>query len=152
MGEKKVKKNRLIMGFVFLCLSIVALFLAINAKTTIGSSLFGLSGAFFGIGFKSIYDYFYWNKPERKGKYEEKLEEVNIASKDERLIRLREKSGKYSYLAGLIVSGISMWVFMILEWMNLLEFNRVLYIFLGSFIIFQLVIGIVIFNYLNKKY
>lgn len=111
-----MKKNKLLVGIIFLGLSILTLLFAINITTTLGSSVFGLSGAFFGFGIKSIYDYVYWSKPERKKEYEGKLEEAKIISHDERLIRLREKSGRYSYLAGLIVSGISMWVFMILEW------------------------------------
>lgn len=147
-----MKKIKLIIGIIFLGISVLTLFFAVNITTTLGSSVFGLSGAFFGFGAKAIYDYFYWSKPERSKEYEEKIEEIEILSHDERLIRLREKSGRYSYLAGLIVSTISIWVFMILEWLGIMKYNKILFIYLGGFIIFQLVIGIVIFNYLNKKY
>lgn len=147
-----MKKNKIIIGIIFLGLSILTLIFAINETTTLGSSVFGLSGAFFGFGLKSIYDYIYWSKPEREKEYKEKLEETEIVSNDERLIRLREKSGRYSYLAVLGVSSISIWIFMILEWIGIMNPNRILYLYLGGLIIFQLVIGIVIFNYLNKKY
>lgn len=147
-----MKKNKLMLGIIFLACSVPLLIAALNVKTTIGSSLFGLSGTFFGFGAKSIYDYWYWSRPDKKIQYEEKLEEANILSHDERLVRLREKSGRYAYLVGLAISTISIWIFMILEWLELMKPNRILFIFLGGYVLFQLFIGIVIFNYLNKKY
>lgn len=145
-------KNKFYLSIVYIILSVIVIIVALKIDSTLSSMLIGLSGGFFGVGLKSIYDYFYWSKPERQEEYEEKLDEIKRTQGDERLIRLREKSGRISYLICLAVSTISIWVIGILQFFNKIEGVRYLMLYLGGFLIFQLVIGMVVFNYLNKRY
>jgi len=99
-----------------------------------------------------LWKYYYWSRPENKARYLEKVENEDIEMNDERKIILRDKSGRYAYIIGLIVSVISIVIFSIMGNLNIIENYKLIIVYLSGFVIFQYLIGILIFNQLSKKY
>ena len=99
-----------------------------------------------------LWKYYYWTRPENKGKYLEKVENENIELHDERKTILRDKSGRYAYIIGLIVVSVSIVIFSILGSLNVIENHKFIVLYLAGFLIFQYITGTLIFNHLNKKY
>lgn len=67
-------------------------------------------------------------------------------------IKLRDKSGRYAYIIGILTITFSVLVFSILGELEIIENSRLIVLYLSGYLIFQIVIGIVIFNQLLKKY
>lgn len=65
---------------------------------------------------------------------------------------LRDKSGRYAYIIGLIVLSASTVIFSVMGLLSKVENYTLITSYLAGFAIFQYVIGILIFNHLNKKY
>ena len=65
--------------------------------------------------------------------------------------RLRDQSGRYAYLLGLAVLSVSIVVFSVLGALNILD-SRVIILFLGGYLLFQVVAGMVIFKHLLGGY
>ena len=99
-----------------------------------------------------IYRYFYWNKPGNKERYAERMENEKIEQHDELKIKLRDKSGRYAYIFGLVAVSISIVAFSILGQLEIIDNSRMIIFYLGGYLIFQYIIGVVIFNHLLKKY
>lgn len=151
-GEAKMKRSNLHMGLVYLCIGIVCLLIALNFGTGLGSLLYGFAGAGICSGAVILWKHYYWSRPKNKGKYQEKVENENIELHDERKIILRDKSGRYAYIIGLIVISVSIVIFSILGSLNVIEQSKLIVLYLVGFFIFQYITGILIFNHLNKKY
>ncbi len=66
--------------------------------------------------------------------------------------KLRDKSGRYAYVIGLLTVSVSMIIFSILGQLEMIENSRLIVLYLGGYLFFQIVIGIVVFNQLLKKY
>lgn len=71
---------------------------------------------------------------------------------DERKTILRDKSGRYAYIIGLIVISVSIVIFSIIGSLNIIENSKLIITYLAGFLVFQFIIGILIYNHLNKKY
>lgn len=99
-----------------------------------------------------LWKYYYWTRPENRKRYQEKIENENIELHDERKTMLRDKSGRYAYLIGLAVISVSMVVFSIMGNLNIIQNSELIILYLGGYLVFQYIIGVVIFNHLNKKY
>lgn len=147
-----MKRSNLHTGLVFLCIGIVCLLVALNFRTKLESLLYGFAGVGICSGAVILWKYYYWSRPENKGKYSEKVENESIELHDERKTMLRDKSGRYAYIIGLIVLSASIVIFSIMGSLNEIGNYTLLISYLVGFAIFQYVIGILIFNYLNKKY
>ncbi|MCI8786043.1 MAG: helix-turn-helix transcriptional regulator [Eubacterium sp.] len=96
--------------------------------------------------------YFYWNTSKSKKRYQEKIENEKIELHDELKSQLRDKSGRYAYAIGLMTVSISIIIFSILGQLEVIDNSRLTVLYLGGYLIFQIVIGIVIFKQLLKKY
>jgi len=147
-----MKKGNLVTGFVYAIVGIIFLLIAVLTDNKLNSLLFGFASAGIGSGFVMICKYFYWNKPQNKERYKEKLENETIEQHDELKEKLRDKSGRYAYVFGLIAVSISIVAFSILGQLEIIDNSRMMVLYLGVYFIFQIGIGIIIFNHLLKKY
>lgn len=146
-----MKKNNLIAGVFYLIAGVLFLTLGILTNTKLDSLFFGFAGAGIVPGLLMICKYFHWSKPENIGAYNEKLKNEQIDLHDELKEKLRDKSGRYSYLIGLITVGVSILIFSVLGMLEYIN-PRIIIIFLGVYMLFQIVLGVVIYNRLLKKY
>jgi len=147
-----MKKNMFMTGFVYLLIGIVFLLCGVVWDTKLNSLFWGFAGAGIIPGLTMIYKYFYWTRPQNSTKYKEKMEEEKINLYDERKEKFRNQSGRYAYILGLITVCISIIVFSVLYYLDIIQNARLLIIYLGAYAIFQYTVGILIFMYLNKKY
>ena len=63
---------------------------------------------------------------------------------------LRNKSGRYAYILGLIILSISIVVFFILESLEIIDNSDLIVMYIGGLIVFQCMIGIIIYRHLSK--
>lgn len=146
-----MKKSQLINGVIYTVLGLAVLLIAIFTDTEI-SILYGIGGALTGPGIAMIARYFYWSSPKNRQRYEERLENAQIEMNDELKQKLRDRSGRYAYVLGLMTVSLSIFVIGILEDLGLIGDSRPMILYLAAYLIFQYVAGIVIFNRLLKKY
>lgn len=151
-GEKRMKKNNFIIGLGYLITGIICLIFILLFKTKLNSILSGFATTGIVFGAVMLWKYYYWTRPENKDKYMEKTQNENIELKDERKEKLRDKSGRYAYILGLIVLSISIVVFSILGSLEIIDNSDLIVIYLAGLSVFQYVIGIIIYRYLSKKY
>lgn len=151
-GEKRMKKNNFIIGLGNLIIGIACLVFILLFETKLNSILSGFATTGIVFGAVMLWKYYYWTRPENKDKYMEKTQNENIELKDERKERLRDKSGRYAYILGIIVLSISIVVFSILGSLEIIDNSDLIVIYLGGLFVFQYVIGIIIYRYLSKKY
>jgi len=147
-----MKKNNLYGGLIYLLIGLACLVIALNFESKLESLLSGFAGAGICSGTVILWKYYYWTRPGNKGRYKEKLENENIELHDERKIILRDKSGRYSYIVGLIVTSLSIVVFSVIDSFDIVQNTKLIIIYLAGFLVFQYIIGILIFSRLNKKY
>lgn len=147
-----MKKSNLLTGLIYLIVGVISLVTALVTNSKLDGLLFGFAGAGIFPGFLLIYRYYYWNKPGNRERYEEKLEDENIQQQDELNVKLRDKSGRYAYILGICTVSFSIVLFSILGVLEIIENTRLIILYLGGYLIFQIGIGILIFNHLLKKY
>lgn len=147
-----MKKNSLSEGIAFTLGGFIILCIALLTVSKIDSILIGLGAGGISSGIVMICKYFYWNTPKNKERYQKKIENEKIELYDELKIKLRDKSGRYAYIIGILMISFSIVAFSILGKLEIIENSRLIVLYLGGYLIFQIVIGIVIFNQLLKKY
>lgn len=146
-----MKKTQLISGIIYTLLGLALLLTAIFTNTEIGM-LYGIGGALTGPGIAMIARYFYWSSPKNRQRYEERLENAQIEMNDELKQKLRDRSGRYAYILGLLTLSLSILIISILDGLGIIADGRPMVLYLAAYLIFQYVAGIVIFNRLLKKY
>lgn len=147
-----MKKSNLLTGFIYLIVGTIFLVTALLTDSKLDGLLFGFAGAGIVPGLMLIWKYYYWKKPGNKERYAEKLENERIQQHDELNVKLKDKAGRYAYLLGLLTVSFSMVVFSILGALEIIGNSHLIVLYLGGYLIFQIVIGILIFNHLLKKY
>lgn len=147
-----MKKSNLITGIAYVVFGLICLGVALLFETKLEGILWGLSGAGIAPGVAMIGKYFYWSSPKNRERYAERMENERIEMHDELKIKIRDKSGRYAYILGLLVICFSMVVFSILGTLEIIENSRMIVLYLGGYLLFQVIAGIVIFNKLMKKY
>ncbi|MEA4848653.1 MAG: hypothetical protein VB106_15600 [Clostridiaceae bacterium] len=147
-----MKKSNLLAGILYMLSGAICLIAALMFDTKINSLLFGFAGAFIAPGIVMVSKYFYWTSPKNKNKYAERLENENIELHDERKEKLRDKSGRYAYLMGLAVISFSIVIFSILGELEIIAASKLIILYLGGYFVFQLIVGVIIFRHLSKKY
>ena len=140
------------MGLVYLGFGLACLAITVFFDTRVEQLLSGLSGAGIAGGLYLTLKYIYWTRPDRISEYQERLASERIELNDERKVMLRDKSGRYAYLAGLLVVSLSIIVFSILGNLGIIADPRPLVVYLGAYFWFQYIIGIVIYRQLSKRY
>ncbi|NYB73682.1 hypothetical protein HZF24_05955 [Sedimentibacter hydroxybenzoicus DSM 7310] len=147
-----MKKNNLLIGIMYVIVGVLFFLAATLTDSKLSSLLFGFAGAGIAPGIMMIYRYFYWNKPGNKERYAERMENEKIEQHDELKVKLRDKSGRYAYIFGLVAVSISIVAFSVLGQLEIIDNSRIIIFYLGGYLILQYIIGIVIFNRLLKKY
>ena len=144
-----MKKSNLVYGLIYIVLSVISLYVAITFDNNSMSGIFyGITGALGSSGIVTIIRYFYWQK--NKEKYQEKLEIEEIEQNDELKQKLRDKAGKYTYWIGMGIIALSIMAYSVLGVLNIMDTEHII-IYLGAYLISQVFIGVIVFNYLLKK-
>lgn len=146
-----MKKNNLYIGLIYMVFGVACLWFALDTEDTIGSLLFGFSGAGLIGGLSLIWKYVYWSSPRRKGVYERKLEEEQINLKDEFKESLRNRSGRIAYIITLLVITLSIVIFSIIGSLGILN-TKLLVLYLAILWVFMYVIGIIVYRILLEKF
>lgn len=147
-----MKKSNLVTGIVYVLLGIGCLLTVILLDTELDGILCGFAGAGLALGCIIIYKYFYWTSPKHEKQYQEKIKQEQIELHDELKEKLRDKSGRYAYIFGLVVVAISSLVFAILDSLQIMEHGTIIAVYLLAYLVLQYVAGVVIFKHLLKKY
>ena len=96
--------------------------------------------------------YCYWTRPENRERYRERQEQERVELRDELNQKLSARSGQYAYLLGLGVTAAAIVVFSLLDALEVIRGGRLLVGYLGAFLVFEIVIGQVIYRRLRRKY
>lgn len=147
-----MKTSNLTAGLAYSAAGLVFLLLALlTAEGPLTSLLYGLAGAGIGPGAVMIVRHFYWSRPGYRERYQERLEEERIELRDERNTALRDRSGRYAYVLGLVVTCLAILIFHVLGALRVLSGTRVIVLYLGAYLLFQYVAGVVIYRRLSKR-
>jgi len=149
-----MKKRDLWTGVGMTAAGILFLLAALLWETPLESILYGLFGAFAAPGTVQIYKYVKWTNPKNAPVYRERLEQEQIDLQDERKSMLRDRSGRYSYILGLLAVAVAMLAFSVLDAFGVVgeAEARLMILFLAAYALFQLVAGWVIYKRLEKRY
>jgi len=151
-----MKKSNLITGGLYTLVGvgflISAIYTTIYTDSKLNGIFWGLAGAGIATGIGMICQYFYWSSPKNRERYLNKQAEIEIEQRDELKTKLRDKSGRYAYVLGIYTICISMLVFSVLGALDVVRDSVLIVTFLGGYLLFQVVIGIVIFNRLLNKF
>lgn len=147
-----MKKTNLYLGILLLFIGFVCLSAASGLKSGAEGLLPGLAGVGIGGGIIVLFRFLYWSNPKNQDKYKEKTGKENQDFFDQRKAALWDKAAKYAYVTGAVVIAVSIVIFSIWESLDKTANFLPLITYLTGFMLFQIVIGILIFSYLNKKY
>lgn len=147
-----MKKGNLLTGIFYVLFGAACLTAALLMETKLGGILWGFAGAGILPGIMMICKYFYWSSPKNRARYEERLENERIEQHDELKTKIRDKAGRYTYSLGLMVVSFSILVFGVLGKLGIVESARMIVLYLGGYLLFQVIAGMIIFNKLMKKY
>lgn len=152
MENKSLKNNILITGIGFLFVGIILLLITLLTDSVLDDLLFGFAFATICSGIITIGKYFYWNLPKNKERYQEKIENENIEMHDELKVKLRDRSGRIAYVFGLMVISISIVIFSILGKLEMVADSRTIVLYLGGYLVFQIMVQIVFYRKMMQKY
>lgn len=147
-----MSKRRLIDGIGCIVIAVIALLLSFHPQAQMTERLTSLASTYIVIGGMTLIRYFYYNSPKNREFYKEKLEYEEIEQRDERTLRLLEKSRCYTYQFGQELIFAAIFGSVILEAFGVIEKSDTAAGVLGGFLIVQLIAEQVIFRYLSKKY
>lgn len=147
-----MKKSNLTEGILFILAGAVLLCAALMTDSALDSLLIGLAAGVGCSGIVMVCKYCYWSTPQNQKRYEEKLADERIELHDELKTKLRDRSGRYAYTIGLITISVSMIVFSVLGQLEIIYDSRMIVLYLGGYLLFQIGAGPVIFRQLLKKY
>nr|WP_325183601.1 hypothetical protein [uncultured Oscillibacter sp.] len=149
-----MKKSYLWSGLGMIAGGILFLLAALLLETPLDSLFCGFFGAFTGPGVMQVYKYVRWTKLETPDSYQRHLEEEQIELRDERKSMLRDRSGRYAYILGLLAVALALLVFSVLDAFGVVEEDTasLMILFLAGYAVFQLVAGWVIYRWLEKRY
>lgn len=147
-----MKKSNLLEGVIFISGGTILLCIALLTDSVLDSLLIGLAAGAIGSGIVMTCKYFYWTAPKNKERYQEKIANETIELHDELKTKLRDRSGRYAYVIGLMTVSVSMIIFSIFGNLEIIDNSRLIVLYLGGHLIFQIAIGIIIYKQLLKKY
>ena len=147
-----MNKSRLVIGILVTLGGLIFLAAALTSGMAVNPYFYGFAGGFIGSGVVMIGNYTYWTLPTNKEKLAERREEYEINLHDERKERLRDKSGRYAYILGIMVISISIVLLTVFAELQILVISSFVIWYLGAYLLLQGVAGVVIFRYLNRKY
>ena len=147
-----MKKGYLIRGMVPVLLGAAFIAAAVYTESPVDGLLWGLGGAGLAPGLVMILRYFYWSAPGNESRFKEMQERNDIERRDELNEKLRDKSGRIAYLAGLLILCVSEVVFTVLGKTGVIADHRIFVSYLFGLLVLQILIGMAAFHLLRKKY
>lgn len=147
-----MKKSNLLEGIMFILGGTILLCVALLTDSVLDSLLIALAVGAICSGIVMTCRYFYWIAPKNRERYQEKIANEKIELHDELKTKLRDRSGRYAYAIGLMTVSVSMIIFSILGELEIIDNSRLIVLYLGGYLVFQIAIGIIIFKQLLKKY
>lgn len=147
-----MKKSNLLEGIMFILGGTILLCVVLLTDSVLNSLLIGLAAGAICSGIVMTCKYFYWTAPKNKKRYQEKIANEKIELHDELKTKLRDRSGRYAYVIGLMTVSVSIVIFSILGQLEIIDNSRLIVLYLSGYLIFQIAIGIIIFKQLLKKY
>ena len=149
-----MKKSYLWSGLGMIALGLVCLATAVFWDTPLGSLFCGFSGAFTVPGAMQVWKYYRWTRLETEDSWRRHVEAEQIELRDERKTMLRDKSGRYAYILGLLAVALAIVAFSVLDAFGLVEEDAagLMILSLAGYGLFQLVAGWVIYKLLEQRY
>ncbi|MDE6924228.1 MAG: hypothetical protein K2P59_03055 [Acetatifactor sp.] len=147
-----MKKSYLIESIMFLAGGVIFMAAALLTDTVLDSLFVGFASGAVCAGIANFCRYFYWKAPRNAERYRERLEAEKIEMHDELKVKLRDRSGRYAYALGLGAVSVSIVIFSILGQMEVIGNSRLIVLYLGGYLVFQIVVGHVIYRHMLKKY
>ena len=149
-----MKKSVLCTGIAMIAVGLCLLAAAIFWDTPLDSLLCGFSGAFFGPGIAQLCKYVKWTKLETEDSWRRHVEEEQIELRDERKSMLRDRSGRYAYVLGMLLACAALVAFSILGKLGVVPeaAAELLVYFLAAFLLVEFAAGILIYKRLEKRY
>lgn len=147
-----MKKGYLLRGMVPVLLGAAFIAAAVFTESPVDGLLWGLGGAGLAPGLVMIIRYFYWSSPGNERRFKEMQERNDIERRDELNEKLRDKSGRIAYLAGLLILCVSEVVFTVLGKTGVIADYRIFVSYLFGLLVLQILIGMAAFHLLRKKY
>lgn len=147
-----MKKSNLTVSILYIIWGIVNLLAALFTETKLDGIFAGMAGAGIVPGFMMLYRYFYWKSPKHAQEYQQRMENERIERQDELKEKVRGWAARYVYSMEIIVTALAMITFTILGTLDVAMDYTAFVLYLGMFLAFQCVAGVVVFNRLMKKY
>jgi len=152
MNKNRVDKSRLVIGCIAMFIGLGAFMTAVVTETKLDGIFWGLMGSGIAVGITLIAEYLQWYIHRDDPKYQEMLERKEIAVHDEMIAKVKDKAGRRAYVCGVYVVVASMIIFSILGALEVVEGARTVVVYLGFYLIFQAVVGILFFNKTMRNY
>ena len=149
-----MKKSNLLCGAAYALLGLVFLLAGLLWETRLSSLCVGFGAGMLSSGVVQLARYRKWTRPQNAAVYRQRLEEEQIDLRDERKEMLRNKSGRYAYILGLLAAAAAMTVFSFLGKLGMVDEAacRLMILFLAGYMVFQIVAGWALYRLLDKKY
>ncbi|MBR6275306.1 MAG: hypothetical protein IKR27_09900 [Lachnospiraceae bacterium] len=147
-----MKNTNLFFGILALLAGIAALTAAFIFQGNMIGICFGIGGAGCALGIGNIISYFYWSSEKNKKRYEEILETKSIEINDELNSRIGDKAGKITgSIVFAAVCAIAI-LLEILEGLGLVTGSYLTVTVLCGLLVFQIIIYMVVFSAIRKKF
>lgn len=147
-----MKNTNLFFGILALLAGIAALAAAFIFQGNMIGICFGIGGAGCALGLGNIISYFYWSSEKNKKRYEEILETKSIEINDELNSRIGDKAGKITgSIVFAAVCAIAI-LLEILEGLGLVTGSYLTVTVLCGLLVFQIIIYMVVFSAIRKKF
>ncbi len=151
-GAVNMKKSNLALGVLYLIAGLLFGLASWFSAGKLGSLLFGFAGAGIGSGLAMVSRYVYWTRPKNQERYQKKLEHEQVEMQDELKTMLRERSGRYAYVLGIVAVCGSIVAFSVLDALGVVAVPQMMVLYLGGYLVFQIGAGIFMFHRLLRKY
>lgn len=151
-GAILMKKSNFWSGLIFVFLGLAFLLAGLVWETRLSSLCVGFGAGMLSSGAMQLVRYRKWTRPENAEAYREKLEAEQIELRDERKAMLRDRSGRYAWLLGMVLCALSIVVFGVLGALEVVENARLLILFLAAYLIVQYGAGVYFYRRLERRY
>lgn len=151
-GAVLMKKSNFWSGLVYALLGLAFLSAGLLWETRLSSLCVGFGAGMLSSGAMQLIRYRKWTRPENREAYRERQEQEQIELRDERKAMLRDRSGRYAWLLGMVLCALSIMVFGVLGSLEIVENARLMILFLAAYLIVQYGAGVYFYRRLEKKY
>lgn len=147
-----MKRSNFWSGLVYALLGLAFLLAGLVWETRLSSLSVGFGAGMLSSGVVQLIRYRKWTRPENQEAYRERLEAEQIDLRDERKTMLRDRSGRYAWLLGMVLCALSIVVLGVLGALEIVENARLIILFLAAYLIVQYGAGMYFYRRLEKKY